>query len=151
MRVILNDKLLKNLNYNGITTAGKIFDDISKDSNKKETISISEEINIENSYALRKDREGVLITSDVSVKSTEPDLNIDIQSLACKINFVLMFEFKNENEKTEWLSLDSDDMVAKIQPRVEPIIQYEVVEIVNYINNKGGLNKNKNKPIFIEI
>lgn len=35
MRVILNDKLLKNLNYNGITTASKIFDDISKDSDKR--------------------------------------------------------------------------------------------------------------------
>lgn len=151
MRLVLNDKLLKNLNYNGITTASKIFNDVSEDSDKKEIISIAEEINIENSYALRKDREGVLISSDVSVKSTEPDLDIDIQSLACKINFVLDFEFENEDEKTEWINLEANDMIAKIQPRVEPIIQYEVIEIINYINNKSGLNKNKTKPIFIDI
>lgn len=150
MKIVLKNKILKNLNLNETNSADELIKELSNKEDEN-PLSIAENIEFENRYAMRKDKQGFLINSEVSVVSTLEELEAKLQNISFQINFIFLFEFKDEQEEQEWSNLEANTVFDKIKPRVEPLIQYEGTEIISYLNGKSGLSNSKTKPIFIEF
>jgi len=145
MKIIVDNYVVKSMNYDGIENIKEVLEIPDNDNG----IEIEENIEVQNEYAFRKDKTGCMVDTTVNVYNKLGETSLETINL--NIYFVMSFKLENGSDNTFCEEIEPKDLVEIITPYVNPTIEAVSINIISNIKQQGILNKTLNTGLKISI
>ncbi|MCT0054459.1 hypothetical protein [Lactococcus lactis] len=151
MKAKTKNFIVKNLSYDGINNLQQVLK--SMNVSKGDSFSVKDKLEISNSFSLRKDRMGMLVSTFATLSSTYKNEELALQT--AKINTELIIDFElDDNEKTKIDKILDESLIKLLNGYFEPIINIYINDIFDDLVANGVLSRvsgKRGKRALVEL
>lgn len=150
MKIELKKFRLSSLTYNSIDDLEKIFGE-----NPPEKFSVKEKRSISSEYALKKDKKGLLVSTEIKLNSIPDDATSKVEDggiqnlVLCTDAVFALTSVADEESVVE--EFDSNDLVDKFRDKVDLIVEMKSNEMLNFVINNGPWSKTQNFFVSFDV